>query len=447
MKTSENRGISTRRDFVKKSALAVWGAPLIISSQALGSQKRKAANDRITVACIGVGGRGTDDLKSFIREPAAQIVAVCDVFETKRIAAKTLVEERYSEGKSKGEYHGCEMFKDFRELLARKEIDAVSITTPDHWHVPIGLAAVKAGKDLFVEKPLSYTVAEGRLLCNAVKKHKRIFQHGTQQRTDRRFLLACELVRNKRIGELKTIHVVSPAGGELENQPEMPVPKDLDYPFWLGSAPFKPYTEKRCQTPWWWYISDYTIGFVAGWGVHHIDIAQWGMNTDATGPIEIAGTGAFPKGGMCDTATTWDILLTYANGVRVKFTGNQEGNESVRFEGTEGWVQVSRSSIEAGSPLILEAKFGPKDIRLYDAPTLQQNFLECIRSRKETLCPVETAHRSTTICHLSQIALLLKRKLVWNPKKEECKDDAEANAMLKVRDLSKAAFQYDYYSV
>lgn len=437
-------GARNRRDFLKQTSAAFLSAPFIVPASALGKEEKPAPSDRITLGCIGVGGRGTDDLKSFIHEPQAQIVAVCDVNESKCIAAKQLIEERYAEETNKGTYKGCQMFHDFRDLLARPEIDAVSICTPDHWHVPIGIAAAKAGKDTFIEKPLSHKLEEGRLLCNAVKKYSRIFQHGTQQRTDEKFRHACELVRNKTIGELKSIRVAAPASDSLGDEPTMPVPAGFDYPMWLGDAPQKPYTEKRVITPWWWYISDYTLGFISGWGVHHVDIAQWGVDADSSGPVEIEGTGEFPQSGLCDTATGWEIHMKYANGVPMLYTDDKRNPHGVLFEGTEGWVLVNREKIEAEPKSLLTHQFGANDIHLYKAPNLQQNLLDCIKSRKETICPAETAHRSTSVCHLGDIAIRLKRKLTWDPVKEQFKDDPEANALLKI-DVSKATYKYDYY--
>lgn len=435
---------SKRRDFMKQTA-AILGAPFIIPASALGSEKQPAPSDRVTLACIGVGGRGTDDLKAFIHEPQAQIVAVCDVGETKRNAAKQLVEERYADEMGKGTYKGCLTYNDFRDVLARKDIDAVSIVTPDHWHVAIGIAAAKAGKDMFIEKPLSLKLEEGRLLGNAIEKYGRVFQHGTQQRTGEQFRHACELVRNKKIGELKSIRVAAPASESTDDGSPIPVPAGFDYTLWLGDAPQKPYTEKRVSTPWWYFISDYTLGYISGWGVHHIDIAQWGNGSDNTGPTEIEGTGEFPKGGLCDTAMGWEVRMKYANGIPLLYTDDKRNPHGILFEGTEGWVLVNREKIEAEPKSLLTHRFGENDIRLYNAPNLQQNLLECIKSRKETICPIETAHRSTSICHLSQIALLTKRKLTWDPVKEQFKDDPEANALLKV-DTGKAAYKYDYYN-
>ncbi|MEW6237581.1 MAG: Gfo/Idh/MocA family oxidoreductase [Candidatus Omnitrophota bacterium] len=416
---------STRRYFLKTSA-ALFGAPFIVPCTALAAP---APSDKVVMGFIGVGGRGTDLLKAFSRLDAAQPAAVCDVRHERREAAKAHVDERYPKGVTKnGE--GCAMYEDFNELLARKDIDAVCIATPDHWHVLCGIAAAKAGKDMYIEKPLSLTIAEGRAMCEAVKNHNRIFQFGTQQRSDNRFRLACELVRNKRLGALRTIEVGSPYSGTLGDQPVMPVPEGFNYNVWLGPAPEKPYTENRVVTPYWYYISDYTIGYVSGWGVHHVDIGQWGNGTDDTGPIEIEGEGEFPKEGLCDTATAWDMMLTYANGVKMRFADEKKVKHGVKFIGDNGWIHVDRESISADPKSILESEIKPDEIHLYNSPNHQQNFIECVQSRKETICPAETAHRSTTICHLSQITMLLKRKTRWNPEIEQFIGDEDANKMI-----------------
>jgi predicted dehydrogenase len=415
--------LTTRRSVLKGMTATALTAPFIVPSTVLGTGDRPAPSERITIGSIGVGGRGTDVMKSFLKHPEAQVVAVCDPFRNRRLEACEIVDTYY-------EQKGCKDYNHFRDLLARDDIDAVCIATPDHWHVLIGIAAAEAGKDMYVEKPLSLTHAEGRAICDAVKKHKRVFQHGTQQRSDAKFRLACELALNGYLGELRVIEVGSPASGELEMQPEMPIPEGFDYDLWLGPAPWKPYTEKRCITPYWYYISDYSLGFISGWGIHHIDIAQWGNGTDDTGPVEIEGVGVFPKGGLCDTATAWIVELKYANGVTCIFADENRYEHGIRFVGTKGWVHVRRSAIRSVPENLIQTEIGPNEIHLYESKDHQGNFLECIKTRKETVCPVETAHRSMSISCLSQIAILLRRKLEWNPEKERFVNDREANHML-----------------
>jgi len=269
-----------------------------------------------------------------------------------------MVERFYSAQAARGTYKGCAAYNDFREIIARDDIDIVSICTPDHWHAIPGIMAARAGKDIFVEKPFTLNIAEGRAFVTAVETHGRIMQLGTQQRSDGRFRFACELARNQLIGEVHTIRVGSPASGQCPPQPPQPVPKGFDYDLWLGPAPWKPYTANRCRTPWWYFISDYTMGFVSGWGIHHVDIAQWGNGTDHTGPVEIEGTGVFPKDGLCDTAMSWRVVSTYASGVKMIFADNRQEKQGVVFEGTEGWVYVRRGFIDARPRSLLSYKLG-----------------------------------------------------------------------------------------
>ncbi|MCX8036311.1 MAG: Gfo/Idh/MocA family oxidoreductase [Candidatus Sumerlaeia bacterium] len=428
---SHGRSIA-RRSFFQILGTAAAG-PFLLCAKVNKKAKPKAANDLIAIGCIGVGGRGTANMNGLMNAGLddARVVAVCDVDEKRRLEAKDRVEKFYAGRLGKADYKGCAMYHDFRQLLARTDIDAVMIATPDHWHVPIGIAAAEAGKDMYLEKPLGLSVAEGRALCNAVKKAQRIFQFGTQQRSDARFRQACELVRNGKIGRLETIKVGSPFGIRAERDAEAPVPPGFDYDLWLGPARKVPYTEKRTKTPYWYHISDYALGFIAGWGIHHVDIAQWGNNTDHTGPIDYEGTGDFPpKGELTDTPTRWLVNCLYANGVKLIYADEKQVRHGVTFEGTDGWVFVDRQRIEAKPESLLKWEPGPSDIHLYKSDNHYRNFLDCIQSRKETICPVETAQRSDTICQLSDITIRLKRRIRWDPEKEQILDDPEANEWL-----------------
>ena len=437
--TRRKRG---RRDFLK-SAVGVLALPHVVPASAAGRAGHVPPSERVTMAFIGVGGRGTSELKAFIRNSDVQILAVCDPFPDRREEVKSLVESYCDENLSqKGSYKGCAAYNDFRDVLARNDIDAVDIATQDSWHIPQAIAAVRAKKHLQIAKPLWLCIAEQRKLCEAVNENDVVFQFGTQQRHGWTFKQAVELVHSERIGKLHTIKVGSPAGVELENQPTMSIPEGFDYDLWLGPAPFKPYTEKRCIIPWWYHISDYTFsGFVAGWGVHHLDIAQWGNKADRTGPVEIEGTGIFPKRGICDTALAWDLRLKYANGVELIYTDERtdQPNRSspdrekcergVLFEGTEGWVFVNRSRIEAQPTNLLGYRKKEWNIPYVPQEGIR-NLLDCIKTRRKAICDVETAHRTTTVCHLSRICLLLGRKLKWDPKIEQFIDDEEANKLL-----------------
>jgi predicted dehydrogenase len=419
----------TRRDFLKGAAVAV-ATPCVAVSSAVGAEARPAPSERVGMGCIGVGGRGTDVMRGFLGNADVQVIAVCDCFDDKRESTQRALERHYAAQLRKGTYKGCTTYRDFRELLAREDIDAVLIATPDHWHVLQGIAAARAGKDMYVEKPLSVNIAEGRALCDAVKRYGRVFQFGTQQRSDREFRFACELVRNGRIGELHTIKVGSPASGECGVEPPMPIPAGFDYDMWLGPAPRVPYTEKRCQTPFWYFISDYTMGFVSGWGVHHVDIAQWGNGTDATTPVEIEGEGVFPKDGLCDTATAWEVECKYANGVKMIFADNRKLDQGVRFEGTEGWVFVKRGAIDANPKSLLSEVIGPDEVHLGEDKNHCRDFLDSVKSRKNPVAPIEAAHHSNSICQLSDIAIRTKRKLMWNPDRERFMNDPEADRFL-----------------
>jgi len=416
----------SRRVFLKRSALAVGAAggfPYIIPSSALGADGRVAPSERIAVGCIGVGPQGNGVMGGFLRHREAQVVAVCDVQRPRRESTKQRVDEHYKDT-------GCAMYNDFREIVARDDIDAFLIASCDHWHVLHGLAAARAGKDMYVEKPLGVWLAQDQALREAIHTHGRIFQFGTQQRSSREFQHACELVRNGYIGALHTIHVAAPASVASGYFASQPVPDWLDYEMWLGPAPWSPYSPERISNLYWWHNSDYAVGFVAGWGIHHVDIAQWGCGADDSGPVEIEGTGVFPTEGFCDCAIAWNIECKYANGVRMIFTDDVQKEHGVRFEGSEGWVYVRRGFIDAEPKSLLSCVMKPDEIHLTDSKDHVGNFLECIKTRRDTVCPIDTAVRSDTICYISDIAMRLHRPLRWDPEKERFIGDEEANRRL-----------------
>jgi len=422
----------TRRQFLKTSGAAVL-APAVLPSIVFGTD---APSNRITFGCIGVGRQGISDMRGFLGLKEAQVIAVCDVDSHRIEFAKQLVEKQYGSQSGSGAYKGCVTFKDFRELIDRPDIDAVSIVTPDHWHILPAIAAAKAGKDIFLEKPLSLTIKEGRVLSDTVRRYGRIFQVGSQQRSDSRFRQACELVRNGRIGKLHTVKVGFGIDPPTTPEPPMPVPECLDYNFWLGPAPWVPYTEKRVHPqsgydrPGWLRIADYGAGMITGWGAHHNDIAQWGMGTEYTGPVEIEGQADYPKDGLWDVHGDFRIEYTYANGVKVICADNVKNKQGVLFEGTEGWVYVMRGKIDAQPKSLLTSKIGADEIQLYKSNHHKGNLLDCIKSRAETIAPVEVAHRSCTVCLLGEIAMRLGRKLKWNPDTEQFVNDDIANKML-----------------
>lgn len=430
LKPSDKR--ISRRRFLRMAAgraLGLAGFPYLVSASALGKDSFVAPSERIVMGCIGLNGMGMVDMNAFLANEDVQVAAVCDVDARHRQRAGQVVQDYYSNRQEKTILHSCAAYNDFRELLARPDIDAVLIATPDHWHVPISIAAAKAGKDIYCEKPLCRTISEGRALCQAVKRYGRVFQTGSQLRSTRNVRFACELVRNGRIGKLHTIRTFLPPGRTLGPQPVMPVPEGFDYDMWLGPAPWVPYTEKRCHFNFR-YVSDYAGGSLTDLGAHDNDIAQWGNATELTGPIEIEGQGEFPADGLFDTAVRFRVDYLYANGVRlICSTDPYPAGPGVRFEGDEGWIYV-RWEIDAEPKSILTSKIGPNETRLYHSSDHHRNFLDCVRTRRCPIAPVEVGHRSATICHLGNVAMRLRRKLRWDPQEERFLNDEEANRLL-----------------
>lgn len=398
---------------------------------------------RVTVGVIGTGNQGFNDIKSFLRDERVQIVAVCDVNRQSpgywdgaiagREPARDLVEWHYARAKRSGVYKGCAMHDDFRDVLRRSDIDAVLIALPDHWHAISVIQAAKAGKDIYGEKPLSLTIAEGRAMANAVRDHRRVFQCGSQQRSDVRFRKACEIVRNGAIGKLHTVLCGLPGGtpdfGRTgDRQDPEPVPAGFNYDMWLGPAPDAPYAPGRCHVNFRW-ILDYSGGQITDWGGHHPDIAQWGMGTELTGPVAIRnGQATWAREKLWNTATDFHFEAMYESGVRMIYSSRVRGG--VTFQGSDGWVWVNRGAIEASPLSLLDYEPGEKEVRLYRSTNHVGNFIDCVLSRKETVAPIEQAHRSITIAHLGNISLRLGRDVKWDPKAERFIGDEQANAML-----------------
>jgi len=424
------RSRTTRRTFLK-SAAVVAVAPSMITSTALGAPGRAPASERITVGVIGTGGQGRGVMGGTMHHATCQIVAVCDVNRERRLQTKAQVAKHYTGLGDADAAKGVKDYNDFRQLVRRDDIDAVIIGTPDHWHAIATIEAARHGKDIYCEKPFSLTVAEGRAMADAVKRYGRIFQHGTQQRSDRNFRHAAELAVNGYLGDITLVKVGAP-GSARDNGKQKPAqpPDGFDYNTWLGPAPLAPYYEVVCQKRGWYYMSPYTAGFISGWGVHHVDSAHWGMGVDLTGPVELEGKGDYPTQGLYDTACTWNVNLTYPNGLKMNFTSNNINAQGVRYEGTKGWAYVRRGHIDAHPKSLLKVKMGPNDKHLYESRHHQGNLLDCIKSRKPTVCPAEMGHRSNTICLISDIAMRLGRKLKWDPEKEQFPGDAQANRML-----------------
>jgi len=415
----------TRRRFLKAAGATVI-APLVIPSSAWGAFGQLPPSERIATALIGSGSRGQQ-----IMEGGDRVVAVCDVDAKHREDARRKI-NAIAGGDA------CQGYNDFREVLDRDDVDAVVVATPDHWHVPIAIAAVKAGKAVYVEKPLSLSMSEGRILVDAVRRYGAILQVGSQQRSDEKFIRACELVRNGRLGQLKTAKVLIYARGGKDNPwSPQPVPPELDYDLWLGPAPYSPYHKDRVHYNFR-FVTDFSGGDMTNWGAHHLDIAQLALDADQTGPLEIVGTGKRNRSGIHDTFYDIAVDLTYAGGAKVELRsgGTEVKTGGVRFEGTEGWIWVSRESLEAEPASLLTTRLGPDEIRLApesEAGTHMGIWLDCIRSRnpKGVNVPAEAGHRSATVCHLANAAMELGRKLSWDPAAEQFVGDNEANRMLR----------------
>src|ERR1044071_73674 len=448
----------SRRHFIRKNvaaAVAVASFPSIIPASALGREGRIAPGDVIGVGCIGVGPQGRGDMGGFLRQDGARVIALCDVARKNLDLAREQVNQKYQN-------RDCATYNDFRELLARKDIDAVLIATPDHWHVPLALAAARAGKDIYLEKPMGLSVAEDQMLRAVVQKKKRVFQFGTQQRSSREFRRACELVRNGRAGQLRQINVWCNGSRPGGSTAPAPVPEGLDYERCLGPAPHTTYTADKCfddsgPGTWktWWHNYDYALGFIAGWGVHPLDIAYWGHPAMMNGPLEVQGRGVFPTAGACTAAVAWEVNFAFADGVRLTYKATRNNcdacdlndftawrqkylefaDHGTAFEGTEGWVMVHRGGLHAFPERLLEEAAGPKDFHLPESADHVGNFLNAVRTRAKAICPIEDAVQADVLCHLSDIATRLNRKLKWDPARERFLKDDEANRRLALRPM------------
>lgn len=413
----------SRRSFLKMTAAGTaFSFPAIVPASALGAGEKTAPSERINLGIIGTGGRGTADMKGFLMQRNVQVLAVCDVDKAHRDEAKALVDRRYRNT-------DCQAYNDFREVTRRDDIDAVVISTPDHWHAIPAIDAAKHAKDIFGEKPLTLTIQEGRAVCDAVKKHNRIVQTGSQQRSMETFWKAAMLARNGRLGNIHTINVSIPDNNRECGptwEPE-PVPEGFDYNFWLGPAPWAEYHHLRCHYTFR-FILDYSGGQVTNFGAHHIDIAQWSLDMDDSGPIEVSGNGEFPATGLFTTATKVYFECTYANGV--KLYCKTHGGPSIQIEGSEGSVRAGRKSISSEPASLLKEDFDSLENQLYNSRDHKRNFLDCVKTRKQPICPAEVGHRSATVCHLGNIAMLLGRSVQWDPGTETFGSDDEANAMI-----------------
>ncbi len=429
--------ITNRRQFLRQAGSLAAGAvgfPYVVSSSALGAGGAVAPSERITVGAVGVGPQGTGVMRNFLRQKDCQVVAVCDVKSDVLKDRQKLVNKHYKST-------GCKAYKNFEDVMARDDIDVILAAPPDHWHVLVALAAVKSGKDVYLEKPMGLSLAQDQALRTAVHRNGRVFQFGTQQRSSRNFRFACELALNGRLGKLHTINVWSPGSSQGGNATPVPVPEGLDYERWLGPAPKTPYTKDRCSNKLWWFISDYALGFIAGWGIHPIDIAFWGGGKKVTTPLTIEGKGKWPTKGVADTALNWNVVMKYDSGLTMNFTGapfpeewakryGRTQSHGTAFEGEDGWVHVDRAGINASSKELLKTEFGASDVRLPESNNHVRNLLDCVKTRGKTLSHIDDAVQGDILCHISDIAIRLEQKLKWDPKAERFVNNDAANRRL-----------------
>ncbi|MER3415306.1 MAG: oxidoreductase [Gemmataceae bacterium] len=420
----------TRREFLGKTTTAALGltVPLFVPATALGTGQRTAASDRITLGFIGTGGRGRGLINMFLAEKDTQILAVCDVDQRHLHQAQELVNKRYGT-------KDCAVYKDFRQLVARPDIDAVVVATPDHWHALTSIAAARARKDIYCEKPLTNSIGEGRALCKAVQENGRILQTGSHERSNPKGRFACEIVRSGLIGKVHTLRVHLPCDEDHHKQaralrgmpPTEPVPDGFDYDFWLGPAPQAPYTSKRCHF-WWRFVLAYGGGEMTDRGAHVMDLGLLGAGLEDTGPVEIEARGVCNADSLYDVFWDYEFVNTFANGV--KLIGSTQQPRGVKFEGTEGWVfiHVHGCKLEAEPASLLKVNPEKLQVQLGRTPNHVRNFLDAVKSRKQPFAPAEAGHRTASLCHLNNIAMRVGRKLRWDPVREQFVGDDEANA-------------------
>ena len=427
----------SRRSFIKTSlgGAAALGFPSIIPSSALGRDGAVAPSNRVAVGIIGCGSQSKSCMR-YIHYPKSEIVAVCDPFlDRRKIRAE--------------EWNVQDHYRDFRELLARDDIDAVNIVTPDHWHVPISLAAARAGKDVYCEKPLGISIEQNLAAREIVDKHNRVFQYGAMQRSSDACRMGLELVLNGHIGEVQELYVWAPEGSAGGNAAEKPVPEGRDFDLWLGPAPRAPYSSDRVSNRGAWFIYDYAIGFIAGWGAHPLDLLQWWADECGMGiPVEYKTTGVIPEEGLFNTAIRWDMEATYANGLKLHFMDSHTVREPGRalpagmeqiaekmhngtfFVGSRGWVNVSRGQLMASSEEIRRQAKDPGPVRLPASRNHMGNFVDCVLSREQPVGTLDSAIRSDIISHMGDLCIRTGETLRWDPVKETVVGSAEAVGMM-----------------
>ncbi len=442
-----------RRDFLKNSSAAIAGSivlPTIVPASVFG---KDAPSNKINIAQIGFGRIAmSHDLAETLPFDQARVIAVADLDSNRVKKGKQFIEDFYSKQSGSKSAVEVKTYGDYREMLMRKDIDAVMISTPDHWHAQPAIEAALAGKDVYLQKPTSLTIAEGRMLADVVKRKGTILQMGTQQRAMAQFRVAAEWVRNGRIGKLHTVKIGLPGDPSGPAAPQMPVPSNLNYEMWLGSTPEVYYTEMRVHSqssitdrPGWLRCEQFGAGMITGWGQHHFDSAAWGMDTEYTGPITINAMTQFPKSGLWDVHGDFVAVAEYQNGITMITSGGF--TNGIRYEGSEGWIFVSRGNysatasdpaslknnsgaLDASDPKILTSVIKESEINLYTIENQHGNWLDCIKSRKAPISPVEIGHRACSVCLITHISMKLGRKLQWNPQAELFVNDDEANKLL-----------------
>ncbi|MGD0646367.1 MAG: Gfo/Idh/MocA family oxidoreductase [Acidobacteriaceae bacterium] len=443
----------SRRTFLKTSlsAAAAVGFPTIVPSSVLG---QNAPSNRINIGAIGVGRISrVHDMPGVWKYTTGarnnRIIAVCDLYAPRVEQGKQVLNGVYSKQTGK-DYNATIGYSDYRELLSNKEIDAVIISTPDHQHARLAVAAVRANKDVYLQKPASLTISEGRFMSDHVMSSGQILQIGSQQRSWKQFYRACELVRNGRIGDIKHVEIGLPGDPSGGNPDKMPIPAGFNYDAWLGSTPEVYYTVDRVMPqqgfdrPGWLRMEQFGAGMITGWGAHHVDTAHWGMNTEHTGPVEVWGTAEFPTHGLWNVHGPFKTDSVYANGITMSISGDYPNG--IKWIGTEGWIFVTRDEqasptataadkanvdpLVASDPKILTSVIGPNEVQLYTSDDQHGNWLDCIRSRHAPTATAELGHRACSTCLVNHIAMKTKRKLHWDPAKERFNNDDEANSML-----------------
>lgn len=431
-----------RRDFLKKSSTAVLGlvvVPQIIPASAFGKNGAVAPSDRIVMGGIGLGGMGRGDMGNFLKNAGVQYVAVCDTDKAQRDKALVKVSEKYGNNDARS-------YSDFREFLEKEKLDAVHIALPDHWHSIPSIETAKKGLHIYGQKPLSRSIKEGRAMVDAAEKYNIVWQTGSQQRSNGNFRRACELVRSGKIGKVSRVEVGLPDGGHKSGNPvPMPVPEGVDWKMWLGPAPTVPY-RGIMHFKWRWML-DYSGGQLTDWAGHHIDIAHWGLDLERTGPVEISAKGKALENDMFNVPYKYDIKAKYANGIEMRvanksvfysrsgkgWDGRKKDNKfgmGAVWYGDEGWLQVNRGGLWAENPKVLDIELGANDIHLYNSSNHHENFLECIKSNKETIAPAEVGLRSISVALLGEIAMNTGEKLKWDPETEKFTNSEKANKLL-----------------